>query len=274
MALSQLTAAQSVNEFELQVFELAYLLSFMGVETVVGLPDAVLFPKDSNLRKKVLRAGENSLVEKGYLVPTPPRGAAYNDDLLSMTAAIADPRIVIVARRETCGGERANALIFANNVEVVELIQTDRQIFRLRRFSELSEAFQQIRKMLGVPARSRNAGVVAELRIEAFEQIRKLIANHEVGDAVTNLTAAGLSEEWATRFSQTLEQPDRKGTVSVLKLTSQKVSAVRVIGFYHRDGETWITSVVNEAAHLVRTEGVDSEGFLCRLVDRVASVGS
>lgn len=274
MALHQLTAAESVDRFELQVFELAYLLSLMGVETVVGLPDAVLFPKDSNVRKKVLRSGETRLIENGYLTPSPPHGATYNDDLLSMAAAIADPRIVIIARRETCSGQRADALIYANNVEVVELVQTERQVFRLRRFSELSDAFQQIRKMLGIPARSRNAGVIAELRIGTFEQIRKLIAHHEINDAVMDLTAAGLSNEWAAQLSQTLAQPDRKGTVSVLKLAAQKVSTVRVIGFYHRDGETWITSVVDDSTQLVRAEGVDSQGFLCRLVDRVASVSA
>ena len=56
------------------------------------------------------------------------------------------------------------------------------------------------------------------------------------------------------------------------KHVAQKVTDVRVLGFYLGDSGTWLTSVVTESANRVRVEAVDTDGFIRRLVDRVASV--
>lgn len=262
-----------MNEFELHVFEMAYVMSLMGVESVAALPDAVLFPKDPALRKKVLADGEQRIVANGWAVAEEgSRKAAYNADLMSMAAAMADPRFSIITRRQTSEGERADATIFFNNVEVVEVTQRERQAFRLRRLADAPGAFQRVRKMLGVAPRPGCSNAHAELRIETFEKVRRHAAGDELSEATAELVEAGLPESVASNLSAALASPQRKGVVSILKHVAQKVTDVRVLGFYLRDGRTWLTSVVSDSSRLVRVEAVDSEGFIRRLVDRVASV--
>lgn len=273
MALELADRRTARREFELHVFELAYLLSVMGVESVATLPDSVLFPPDPKLRKKVLGHGEKRLIEAGLLVPGQHPGEAdYNDDLMSAMAAVGDPRFTILTRRETSGGQRADATIYFNNVEVVEMTQVERQIFRLRRLADATEAFHQVRKLLGVTPRIKHSGALAELRIEAFESARQRIKEKELQLACDGFVEAGLEESAARDLVAALAAPQRKGVVSVLKHVAKKVTDVRVLGFYLLDGGTWLTSVVSESARQVRVEAVDTEGFICRLVDRVASV--
>jgi hypothetical protein len=275
MTLHRTTPGTAVSEFKLHVFELAYVLSLMRVESVVALPDGVLFPKDPKIRKKVLAEGEKRLIASGRAIPAKAHGqAAYNEDLLSMAAAVADPRFTILTRRQTVQGERTDATTFFNNVEVVEITQTDRQTFRLRRLPNATNAFQQIRKLLGVTPSPRHAGALVELRIKAFERVRRHIAAAEAAEAVAILVDAGLPLDAAGDLVAALETPQRKGVVSVLKHVAQKVVDVRVLGFYLGDGGTWLTSVVSESANRVRMEAVDVDGFICRLVDRVASVSA
>lgn len=272
MALALLTPpGTSVNKFELHVFELAYVLSLMSVETVSGLPAAVMFPKDQSLRKKVLDEGEKRLIAGGLLTPTGAGSGNFSEELLSMTAAIADPRVSILTRRETNQGERSDATIYFNNVEVVEVTQTDRQEFTLKRLADAADAFQRVRKMLGVTPRSIHSDVVHELRVECFEKVRRHALKRESYEAVAELGEAGLSSTAAEDFVEALTTPQRKGTISIMKHVVRKVADVRVMGYYLCGGGAWITSV-NEGAKRVRVECVDSEGFVRRLVDRVASV--
>ncbi|MDC0935909.1 hypothetical protein OAS39_06460 [Pirellulales bacterium] len=261
------------QQFELHVFELAYVLSLMGVESVATLPDSVFFPADPALRKKVLGEGEKRLIADGLIVPGDvPGEASYNDELLSTVAAVADPRFTILTRRETREGKRADATIFFNNVEIVEMTQVQRQVFRLRRLTDSAAAFQQVRKLLGVSASLKHENAAAELRIEAFESVRRRVKEKDESQAQQELVEAGLAADAADELVAALSTPDRKGVVSVLKHVAQKVADVRVMGFYLRDGSTWITSVVSESTREVRVEAVDANSFVHRLVDRVASI--
>ena len=274
MALQLSTPRIAVNEFELHVFELAFVLSLMRVESVAALPDAVLFPQDVKLRKKVLAEGEKRLLANGWHAPNAQPGSAeVNEDLLSLIAALADPAFTILTRRQTAEGQRSDATIHLNNVEIVEVTQTDRQVFRLRRLKDARSAFQQVRKMLGVTPLHKHADFKTELAIEAFEQVRQYVAAEEQHSAVATLVEAGVSPAAADDLIAALATPSRKGVVSVLKHEAQKVTDVRVMGFYLHDGATWITSVAGDSTRRVLLEAVDTDGFICRLVDRVASLG-
>ena len=126
--------------------------------------------------------------------------------------------------------------------------------------------------MVGVTPRPRFCGTAVELRIEAFDKVRRHVAKKEPAEAVSELTGAGMADESAEDLAQAMTYPERKGIVTVLKHTVQKVTDVRVMGFYLNESGAWITSVASEAAQQVRIESVDSAGFVTRLVDRVASV--
>jgi hypothetical protein len=268
-----------LHSWELHVFELAYVLSLMQVESVATLPDAVLFPKDPKLRKKVLAEGERRLIAGGRITPSATGGrASYDDDLLSMAAAVADPRFSLLTRRQTSQGGRADATIFFNQVEVVEVTQTDRQAFRLRRLATAADAFSRVRKMLGVPpSPARHSAACAEMGIQAFDRIRRHATAGEISEAVLELVEAGLTSDAATDLASSLNSPERKGIVSVLKHIAQKVTDVRVLGFYFRAGSGWLTSVVSESTDRdrtdrVRIEAIDTDGFLRRLTDRVGNL--
>lgn len=271
MALALLNPGVTVKEYELHVFELAYVMSLMGVESVSGLPSAIIFPPDPKVRKKVLDEGQKRLIANGWLTPVGHQGK-YDEALLSMAAAVADPRFSILTRRETSRGERFDATIYFNNVEAVEVVQTDKQEFRLRRLADAPEAFQQVRKMVGVSPRSRFCGATVELPIESFDTVRRHAAKKESSEAISELTEKGMAFDAADDLTKAMIFPERKGIVSVLKHTMQKVTDVRVMGFYINESSVWVTSVASEAAQQVRIEGVDSTGFVTRLVDRVASV--
>ena len=272
MAHGLATPRAKVCEFELHVFELAYLMGSMRVDSVAALPNAVLFPKDAALRQKVLGDGQKRLLESGLLeTAAEPSQATYNEDLLSMAAAIADPRMTILARRESRDGQRAYAALFFNDVEAVEVTQPDRQAFRLRQMKDAPDAFQRVRKMVGVPPGSDDQSL-ATLHIKAFEQIRGHAAADESDEAIALLKEAGLSPAGAKGFAAALRTPQRKGIVSVLKHAGRKVTDVRVLGFFLLDGATWLTSTVDDSAECVRIEAVDSDRFVLRLVDRVASL--
>jgi hypothetical protein len=271
MALALLNPGATVNEYELHVFELAYVMSLMGVESISGLPSAIIFPSDAKVRKKVLSEGQKRLIANGWLTPVGGQGQ-YDERLLSMAAAVADPRFSILTRRETSQGERFDATIYFNNVEVVEVVQTDKQEFRLRRLLDAPEAFQQIRKMAGITPRPRFCGTIVELRIESFDKVRRHAGKMESFEAVSELMEAGLAVDAAEDLVKAFTQPASKGIVSILKHTVQKVTDVRVMGYYLGDGGAWITSVASDVAQRVRIESVDSTGFVKRLVDRVASV--
>jgi hypothetical protein len=271
MALALLNPGATVKEYELHVFELAYVMSLMGVESVSGLPSAIIFPPDAKVRKKVLAEGQKRLIANGWLTPMGGQGQ-YDETLLSMAAAVADPRFSILTRRETSQGERFDATIYFNNVEAVEVVQTDKQEFCLRRLADASEAFQQVRKMVGVTPRTLLCGATVELRIESFDKIRRQAAKKESSDVVSELVESGLASEAAEDLAKAMIGPERKGIVSILKHTMQKVTDVRVMGFYLNDSGAWITSIASETTQQVRIEAVDSVGFVTRLVDRVASV--
>lgn len=260
-------------QVELHVFELAYLMALMQVKTVAALPDAVLFPKDPKVRSKMHSEGEKLLREGGWLAPNNgAAGDACDETLLSMAAAIADPRFTILTRRETPGGGRADATIYFNKVEIVEVTQIERQVFRLRRLADAPEAFQQVRKMLDVPARPLHAGGTASLRIETFQQVRRQAADGLTEEAAELMIEAGLSPEAAQDLLAALAAPQRKGIVSVLKHVAQKVTDVRVLGYYFRDSAAWLTTVGDERSQQVLVEAVDIEAFVRRLIDRVANV--
>ena len=262
-----------VQQFELHVFELAYVLSLMGVESVATLPDAVLFPLDPKLRQKILREGEKRLTAQDLMTPDEQAGQAnYNDALLSMAAAVADPRLTILTRRETDDGRRTHATLFFNQVEVVELIQAQRDRFRLRRLRDAAEAFQQVRKMIGVAPSTACVCPAAEVGITTFEGVRQHIKEKDAQAAAGDLVEAGMSAEAAGHFVAALAAPQRRGVVSILKHVAQKVVDVRVLGFYLRDGGTWLTSVASDAAQQVRIESVDAEAMVRRLVDRVGNL--
>jgi hypothetical protein len=273
MALALLNPGVTVNEYELHVFELAYVMSLMGVNSVSGLPSAIIFPADPKIRQKVLNEGQKRLIENGWLTPVGSQGK-YDETLLSMAAAVADPRFSILTRRETAEGERFDAMIYFNNVEAVEVVQTDKQEFRLRRLADAPEAFQQVRKMVGVTPRPKFCSTTIELPIESFDAIRRHAAKKDSSEVASELTAAGLPTMAADDLSRAMSFPQRKGTVSVLKHTMKKVTDVRVMGFYLSENGAWITSVASDAAQRVRIESVDSAGFVTRLVDRVASACS
>ena len=148
MALALLNPGATVNEYELHVFELAYVMSLMGVDSVSGLPSAIIFPPDPKVRKKVLEEGQKRLIANGRLTPVGGQGK-YDERLLSMAAAVADPRFSILTRRETSQGERFDATIYFNNVEAVEVVQTDKQEFRLRRLADCAR---------GISASPQNGG--------------------------------------------------------------------------------------------------------------------
>jgi hypothetical protein len=271
MALALLNPGATVKEFELHVFELAYVMSLMGVDSVAGLPSSVIFPQDAKIRKKVLEEGQRRLVANGWLTPVEGKGQ-YDNDLLSMCAAVADPRFSILTRRGNAQGERFDATIYFNNVEAVEVVQTDKQEFRLRRSRDAAAAFQQVRKMVGIPPRPKFAGVMIELRVESFDSVRRHAAKQESFEAVSELMESGMALDAAEDLLRALSTPLHKGIVSILKHTSQKVTDVRVLGFYVGDSGAWITSVASDAAQRVRIEAVNAEEFLERLVDRVGSV--
>ena len=272
MALNLLTPGATVKECELHAFELAYLLSIVGVDSVSGLPNAVLFPGDPQVRTKVLREGEKKLIANGWLIPQGKQGGAYNDKLLSMTAAVADPRLSLLTRRESPHGDRADAIIYFNNVQVVEVTQSERQVFRLREVKNAAEAFQRVRKMLGVTPQPRHANTTVELRIEVFEKVRQHIQARNIDEAVDELVEVEMARDAAEDFVAAMATPERKGTVSILKHVAHKVTDVRVLGYYLCKGGAWITSVVAQSSNLVRIEGVDTNGFIRRLVDRVAGI--
>ena len=267
------TQRTAAVEYQLHAFELAYVLSLMEVDSVAALPNAVLFPKDSKLRKKVLLEGQKQLIAGGKMIPDKSSGqASYDDRLLSLAAAIADPRFTILTRRETSEGERSNAAIFFTNVEIVEVTQTDRQAFRLRGLAEVDDAFRRVRKMLGFVAREDQPEISVELPISTFERVREYATKDEPEEAIVELTAAGLSVDEAENFVMALKKPKRKGVVSILKHAAQKVVDVRVLGFYRSSTAMWLSSVASEPPDRVRLEMLDADGFIRRLAERVASV--
>jgi hypothetical protein len=262
-----------VNEFQLHVFELTYLLSLMRVESVAALPNTVLFPPDAKIRRKVMQDGEKRLIEAGHITPGAVAGTAtYNEALLSLVAAIADPQLTILTRRQGDAAERADATIFMTNVEAVEVTQTERHAFRLRQLKDGFDAFQHVRKMVGVTPSPVPPPGATELRIRIFEQVRAAIADNDATQAEQLLADEGVEPVWAHHLVLALAKPQRKGVVSILKHAGQKVTDVRVMGFYQAPTATWLTSVVAQSADLVRIEVVDTELFVSRLVERVASL--
>jgi hypothetical protein len=190
---------------------------------------------------------------------------------MSMCAAVADPRLVILTRRETIGGERADATIYFNNVEIVEVTQVDRHAFRLRRLVDATTAFHSVRKMLAFPPEPSERHPLAEVRVEVFEQVRRNLASKQPEAALQLLIEAGVQEAVAIRFSTALGTPRRKAVVSVLQVVAQKVVDVRVLGCYFDDETAWVTSVVTKPHNRVCIEAAGANGFLGRLMDRVAS---
>lgn len=263
------------HELELHVFELAYVFSLMRVESVAALPDAVLFPKDPRVRKKMLSEGEKRLIESGRLVLSEsPGGAEYDDDLLSMAAAVADPSFTILARRQSpdVDADRSDVSIFFNPVEVVEVAHTEKQAFRFRRLPSPNNAFQRVRKMLDIAPTTRFDDTVVQTRIHQFEQVRKHAKAGEPVEAISLMQEWGMTVEAAEDFYRSLSKPKQKGVVTVLKHSEQKVTDVRVLGFQTTDECVWLTSVADESTSQVRAEAVGSERFVTRLVERVADV--
>ncbi len=243
----------------------------MRVDSVAALPNTVLFPPDANVRQKVLAEGQRRLIDSGLIVPDGRGNANYDNALLSMTAAVADPRLIILARRESLEGGRYEATLFLNNVEIVEVIRIDKHVYRLTRIRDVPTALQGVRKMLGLPARSSVEPLPIEVRVNVFEQVRQLVAAKNPEGAVQTLIDAQTPPEVAAGFVAALAKPTGKSMVSILRTVSQKVVDVRVLGCYLNRHAAWITTVITKPQERVVIEAADGKKFLSRLTDRVAS---
>ncbi|MGL4512183.1 MAG: hypothetical protein ACRCT8_03775 [Lacipirellulaceae bacterium] len=261
-----------MTEFRLHAFELAYVLSLMRVDSVAALPNAVLFPKDPQVRRKALADGERRLLEAGLLTHDGHSGASdYDDDLLGAAAAVADPRITILVRRETADGSRGDVTLYLNRVVVVEVTQVDRHTFRVRRLDDALDALHRVRKSIGVrPGPPRPSGE-AELRIDCFDRVRRA-ARDDPDAAADELEEAGMDCASAAALVEALARPRCKGTVSVLRHVARRVDDVRVVGYYAQEGATWLATTVAGSSSRVRVEAVGIDGFLRRLIERVTSL--
>lgn len=271
MGRPALPPAVAVRQFQLHVFELAYLMSLMRVETVAAMPDAVLFPPDPDVRRKAMAEGQKRLIEAGLLTQNGAGGGDYDGTLLAVSAAIADPRCTVLTRLQTPNGQRRHLTTYLNRVCAVEVTQTGKQEFRVTELAGLPDAMQRCRKAMGVPPLAAHDGASAEVPVSQFQAARAALAEGDTCTPVATFTQAGLPRAAAESLTAALSTPETKGLVSVLKHGGGKVVGVRVLGLQRHDGAAWLTTTRETGAASVVAEAIDTEGFLRRLGERIAA---
>ncbi|MEN1679684.1 MAG: hypothetical protein AAGJ46_08825 [Planctomycetota bacterium] len=262
--------AAAVRQFQLHVFELAYLLSLMRVESVAALPDAVLFPPDPDLRRKALAQGQKRLIDAGLLGENETGEGEYDSTLLALAAAIADPRCTVLTRLQTPDGKRVHSTTYLNRVHAVEVTQTGKQEFRVAALDGVADAVQRCRKAMGVPPLAAYEGATAEAPIHEFQAARAALAEGDTCTPVATFTQAGLPRDAAESFAAALATPETKGLVSVLKHAGGQVVGVRVLGLQRFEGASWLTMTRENGTAKVIVQAIDTDGFAGRLGQRIA----
>jgi len=246
-------------------FELSYLLGMMRVESVAGIPDAVLFPAKPELRAKVAAEGLRRLSARRMILPLPeePGRAVYEEGLLQMAAALADPRMVIIVQRTLADGPRF-ASLFLTNTLALELVQVAKDSFQITPLADATAAFQRIRFSLDIPA---FAPPLPPAHLE-----RKDLASIRKPDIEK---AAALLPDWPEddilSLHRALSTPP-ESTVTLLRRRNMRFSDVRAIAV-HRDKEAaWLTIPPIEDSAPLEIFPADTPTFIASLLRLFASL--
>jgi len=246
-------------------FELSYLLGMMRAESVAGIPDAVLFPAKPELRAKVAAEGLRRLSARKLILPLPdePGRAVYEEGLLQMAAALADPRLVIIVHLNAPDGPRF-ASVFLTNTLALELVQVSKDSFQITRMLDATAAFQQIRCSLDIPA-------FAPKRAAAKLNRPTLLALREMDPK----KAAEHFPEWPEEEVQGLLRALSAGpqsTVTLLRRRNLRFSDVRAIAVHRDNDAAWLSVPPTDDTGPLEILPADTTTFITSLLTLFASL--
>jgi hypothetical protein len=246
-------------------FELSYLLGMMRAESVAGIPDAVLFPAKPELRAKVAAEGLRRLSARKLILPLPdePGRAVYEEGLLQMAAALADPRLVIIVHVDTPDGPRF-ASVFLTNTLALELVQVSKDSFQVTRLMDVTAAFQQIRYTLDIPAFAPKRPS-AKLDRPALLALRTMEMEQ----------AAAHFPEWPEEELQGLLKALSAGpqsSVTLLRRRNQRFSDVRAMAVYRDNEAAWLSIPPTNDKDPLEILPADTPTFIASLLTLFASL--
>jgi hypothetical protein len=202
--------------------ELAYLLATLQAETLLGGDDQALFPRDIATREDQWRRGRAQLEADGWLIWDAVAGHhRLSEALMEIVAALADPEVVVITEWAPAGQPHRGVAHYLSLDLVVEMAMVD-GVYQLVVLAAMRTLVERLANALAFPD-TRPLEIAFELSRHAIEQAKR-------DPDPAWLEARGLAAQAAQLFAETLRQPSRYGSVTLLRTRLGKAVMTRLVG--------------------------------------------
>lgn len=242
-------AAQLTFPLRLTIGELAFLLSLTGVQQIVGLEQAVLFPPDQAERDRLLLAGRDSLTARGVLRHDP-ETSSTNLDLATtaLITAVAAPDAVITTTLR--GGGLATQHVVHDIAGLPVEIVFDGEAFLLAGLASVDTMLARLANTLALPAARAFAGEITL----AADEVKATAADPAA------LIARGVPAQSARELARALSAGGRQAAIRISRLRygqATDTTHLRVLAL--ESGAPWLA--VELAGRRVAFSQADQAGF-------------
>lgn len=206
--------------------ELAVLLSFTGVQTLLGLESKGLFPANDAAWDKLFPQGRAELERDGWLAHNPDTGEYNLDEQIGfITAVMAAPRYVLVTTLEWPGQARQGITHYlaAGTIEAA----FDGRNYHITRLSSPGVMLERLANVMRLPAQPPDW--------DEFE-LSTAQARAAAGDPRPEaLRQQGVPEDSATALAQALQRGRPRAGIDILPVHYGQVEGPRRLHVFYVD---------------------------------------
>lgn len=244
----------------LESSEFAYLLATINAGQVVGVDAPDLFPTDAAEREALFAEGGRLLQAHGWLKPLEnPSQFHLNENLLYLTAVIADPQFVVFTIRTQPDGSSRVLLHYLAEPDMVELSVTADQKYALSILPDRATLLARIQEMLELPPTPQVGEVQFTVEEPTFETIQDLAEVGQAEEASAMLKQLGVNGNTGESLVKALQTPEASSLVVVVRPRQGQIEAGRKASLFRSLDVVWLAKRVDAKSNTFSVETVQAD---------------
>lgn len=230
--------------------ELAYLLTLVEAQTLLGSDEQTLFPREQAKRETQLQQGLAALDADGWLVRDEANHYRINDALMVIIATLAEPEVVILSRIEGLNHPVQGVSHYIARDLVVELA-VKQGVYQLVVLDTLLTMARRLAHSIGLAE--------TQLAKHSFMLTRPEAEHAKQHPNSEWLISKGLAPEVAHLFAAALLHPVRYSTHTLFRMYAEQAVTMHIFGvLVTEDGSGWLAEPRNEQLLRYTRTAVDS----------------
>ena len=228
-----MTGTQAISyPITLTPAELAFLLSLVDAQTLLGLEHEALFPESASARESLYLQGRSELEQDGWLSQVAgTERYDLNDPLVAVIAAMAAPRVIIVTTLDPPGQPRQSVTHYISTI-VVEAV-FDGHHYEVAGLRSTEIMLARLANTISLPQSSLP---VEEFELSA-EQARQIVAEPQI----ERLLKYGAPAAGARALTDVLQNVQKRASVHVMQVHFGQVTVVhRLQVLVSSKGSAWL----------------------------------